>query len=240
MEAKFPRGYDGPRCTNGLAEKLQRSAAPCHGLVPELPAAYHHLVVVTNQLASRRVCLSWNGNRLLGRDISLGDFVVFDRRAGVDGVLADSASGAKIPSSGSRRSISALIAQIAAASAVVSLLAWLLAGPKESAMVLWSFAICIAPAVASLRWVTICARRSPTARIGSILGSTFLRLLVTPALAIFVWCVILSEQRASFWLWLVVGYALTLAAEVRLVLRVMRYDQLSPRATSPNSSGSAK
>jgi hypothetical protein len=60
--------------------------------------------------------------------------------------------------------------------------------------------------------------------------------LATPALALFVWCVILSEQSASFWLWLVVGYALTLAVEVRLVLRVMRYSQPSPRESTPTRS----
>jgi hypothetical protein len=79
----------------------------------------------------------------------------------------------------------------------------------------------------------------PQQRTTLIAAGHPIRLLLALAISFGYWCVILSEPTTSFWVWFVITYALTLAGDVWLTLRVIRASSsdMTPYA-SARSNGS--
>jgi hypothetical protein len=65
----------------------------------------------------------------------------------------------------------------------------------------------------------------PVERTPYLAAGPAIRLLTSLPLAAGYWCVILSVQQPSFWVWFVITYALSLAGDVWLTLRVLRSDR---------------
>jgi hypothetical protein len=115
-----------------------------------------------------------------------------------------------------------LAAVCSAAALVFAAPAYLWGGAEEAARVLAAFAVCLPPAAIALVVVAGARDAAPARRLVAVAFAAPIRVATTLAVAALVWCVILSPKAASFWLWIVVAYAVTLAADVRLMLRVLR------------------
>lgn len=126
-----------------------------------------------------------------------------------------------------------LAALCAAAACLNALLALAIFGPSESFRVVLAYLACLPPAVVALALVAKKADADPSVRIVAIAAATPIRFLATLFIAVVIWCVILSPAGASFWLWIVVAYAVTLAADVRLMLRVLRRSESNRAAGRP-------
>ncbi len=113
------------------------------------------------------------------------------------------------------------------------LLAWTLAllvsvgmvrallGNEESIRLALAWTASLPGAIASLILAERSAPLPPTKRTAYIAAGHPIRMLMTLAIAIGYWCVILSAQFPSFWVWIVITYALSLAGDVWLTLRVI-------------------
>jgi hypothetical protein len=129
------------------------------------------------------------------------------------------------------------------------LLAWVLAllvsvglvrtllGSDESIRLALAWTASLPGAIASLLLAERSAVLPPTKRTAYLAAGHPIRMLLTLAIGIAYWCVILSAQFPSFWVWIVITYALTLAGDVWLTLRVIHAG--SPVSPSHSVSGSS-
>lgn len=115
-----------------------------------------------------------------------------------------------------------LAAACSASALVLAASAYFWGGGEEAVRALCAFAVCLPPAAIALVVVAGARDAAPARRLVAVAFAAPIRVLATLAAAALVWCVILSPNAASFWLWIVVAYAVTLAADVRLMLRVLR------------------
>jgi hypothetical protein len=101
-------------------------------------------------------------------------------------------------------------------------LAYALGGRDEFRRALLAQTACLPGAAISL--LAFLRAQSLPASVSTVivLAGTPLRLLSTLLLSTLIWCGILSMRGAGFWGWIVVGYCLSLAIEVWLMLRVLR------------------
>ena len=95
-------------------------------------------------------------------------------------------------------------------------------GIEETKHVLLAFVICLPGDLASTLVVARSLHWPVKDRTIMIAAGNPLRLLSSLILGGICWCVILSPRSIGFWGWFVVAYALTLAVDVRLILRVLR------------------
>jgi hypothetical protein len=95
-------------------------------------------------------------------------------------------------------------------------------GPDESIRLLLAWTASLPGAIASLLLAERSAVLPPTKRTAYLAAGHPIRMLLTLAIALGYWCVILSAHFPSFWVWIVITYALTLAGDVWLTLRVIR------------------
>lgn len=85
-----------------------------------------------------------------------------------------------------------------------------------------AMAVSIPGAYVSLKIADRSKHWDPRAWTVVLASGNTIRILLSIPLAFLVGCVILSERTASFWVWFLVGYALTLVADVIGILRLIK------------------
>lgn len=147
-----------------------------------------------------------------------------DRSRDVDHVtVADSLSDAGAIS---RKLVRSFAIQWGIVTLLAALIARLVFGTDESKHAILAFAICLPGALASTIVVGRSLHWPVKDRTVMIAAGNPLRLISSLILGVICWCVILSPRSIGFWGWFIVAYALTLAVDVRLILRVLRQANL--------------
>lgn len=121
-----------------------------------------------------------------------------------------------------RKLVRSFLVQWTAITLLIALIARLAFSGEEAKHVVLAFAICLPGALASTIVVARSLHWPVKDRTVMIAAGNPLRLISSLILGVICWCVILSPRSIGFWGWFIVAYALTLAVDVRLMLRVLR------------------
>jgi len=122
----------------------------------------------------------------------------------------------------SRKLVRSFLLQWTVVAIVTAFIARIAFNSEEAKHALLAFAICLPGALASTIVVGRSLHWPVKDRTVMIAAGNPLRMISSLILGVICWCVILSPRSIGFWGWFIVAYALTLAVDVRLILRVLR------------------